>query len=76
VNEKAKFYAKTSKYTLWITQEGLVFDSARKIQGKDNTHNASGNYLRSNTQHTNGKIKNNSPTRYHLNPVNIPLVLK
>jgi len=69
VNEKAKFYAKTSKYTLWITQEGFVFDSARKIQGKDNPHNASGNYLRSNTQYTNGKIKNNSPTQYHLDPL-------
>ena len=27
VNEKAKFYAKASKYTLWLTKEGLVFDS-------------------------------------------------
>ena len=29
VNEKAKFYAKTSRYTLWITKEGLVFDSSK-----------------------------------------------
>jgi hypothetical protein len=27
VNGKAKFYAKASRYTLWITKEGLVFDS-------------------------------------------------
>ncbi|NIM14562.1 MAG: hypothetical protein GTO45_21285 [Candidatus Aminicenantes bacterium] len=27
VNEKAKFYAKTSRYTLWMTKKGLVFDS-------------------------------------------------
>ncbi len=29
VNEKAKFYAKTSRYTLWMTKEGLVFDSIK-----------------------------------------------
>jgi hypothetical protein len=34
VNEKAKFYAKTSRYTLWMTKEGLVFDSARKVEVK------------------------------------------
>jgi hypothetical protein len=27
VNKKAAFYAKASRYTLWITTEGLVFDS-------------------------------------------------
>jgi hypothetical protein len=27
VNKKAAFYARTSRYTLWITKEGLVFDS-------------------------------------------------
>jgi hypothetical protein len=32
VNEKAKFYAKTSRYTLWMTREGLVFDSVRKVE--------------------------------------------
>jgi len=31
VDEKALFYADTSKYTLWITQEGLIFDSLRNI---------------------------------------------
>ena len=30
VDKKAAFYAKTSRYTLWITEEGLVFDSFRK----------------------------------------------
>ncbi|MCP5104850.1 MAG: hypothetical protein GY950_15800 [bacterium] len=28
VNGKAKFYAKASRYTLWLTKEGLVFDSS------------------------------------------------
>lgn len=30
VDEKARFYAKTPRYTLWMTKEGLVFDSIRK----------------------------------------------
>ena len=34
VNEKAKFYAKTSRYTLWMTKEGLVFDSIKKVEVK------------------------------------------
>jgi len=34
VNEKAKYYAKTSRYTLWMTKEGLVFDSVRKVEVK------------------------------------------
>ena len=32
VSEKAKFYAKASRYTLWLTKEGLVFDSTRKVE--------------------------------------------
>ncbi|HBI16285.1 MAG TPA: hypothetical protein DDY20_12390 [Desulfobulbaceae bacterium] len=28
VDEKAKYYAKASRYTLWLTQEGMVFDQA------------------------------------------------
>lgn len=28
VNQKARFYARASRYTLWLTNEGLVFDSA------------------------------------------------
>jgi hypothetical protein len=32
VNEKAKFYAKASCYTLWLTKEGLVFDSTKKVE--------------------------------------------
>jgi endonuclease/exonuclease/phosphatase family metal-dependent hydrolase len=32
VDERALFYAKASKYTLWLTEEGLVFDSARRIK--------------------------------------------
>jgi len=34
VNEKAAFYAKTPGYTLWMTKEGLVFDSVKKIEEK------------------------------------------
>jgi hypothetical protein len=29
VNKKAVFYAKTARYTLWLTKDGLVFDSTR-----------------------------------------------
>ena len=32
VNEKAIFYAKTSRYTLWMTKQGLVFDSIRQVE--------------------------------------------
>ena len=32
VDETALFYAKTSRYTLWLTKEGLVFDSTRRIK--------------------------------------------
>ena len=31
LDETALFYAKTSRYTLWLTKEGLVFDSTRNI---------------------------------------------
>ncbi len=34
VNKQAKFYAKTSRYTLWLTKEGLIFDG---IKRKENT---------------------------------------
>ncbi len=38
VNEKAKFYAKASRYTLWLTKEGLVFESTKKAEeGKPGT---------------------------------------
>ncbi len=33
VNKKAAFYAATSAYTLWVTAEGLVFDSSRRLPG-------------------------------------------
>ena len=35
VNEKALFYAKTSKYTLWLTKEGLVFDRIKMIKKEE-----------------------------------------
>jgi len=37
VDEKALFYAKASRYTLWLTKEGLVFDSTRRTK-KESTH--------------------------------------
>jgi len=36
VNEKALFYAKASRYTLWMTKEGLVFDSIKRTKKKQN----------------------------------------
>ncbi len=32
VDEKVRFYAKTPAYTLWMTKEGLVFDSVKKVE--------------------------------------------
>ncbi|NIM18243.1 MAG: hypothetical protein GTO45_40200, partial [Candidatus Aminicenantes bacterium] len=32
VNETAKFYAKTSRYTLWMTKKGLLFDSIKQVE--------------------------------------------
>ncbi|MCK5056457.1 MAG: hypothetical protein KAT34_07375, partial [Candidatus Aminicenantes bacterium] len=34
VNEKAKFYVKASRYTLWLTKQGLVFDSFKREKSK------------------------------------------
>jgi len=34
VNQKAKFYAKASRYTLWLTSEGLIFDSVKQVKVK------------------------------------------
>ncbi len=34
VDEKVRFYAKTPAYTLWMTNEGLVFDSFKKVEVK------------------------------------------
>ncbi|MGD2086822.1 MAG: SBBP repeat-containing protein [Candidatus Aminicenantes bacterium] len=39
VNAKASFYAKASRYTLWMTKEGLVFDSSRQVE-VETTHPA------------------------------------
>jgi endonuclease/exonuclease/phosphatase family metal-dependent hydrolase len=35
VEERALFYAKASRYTLWLTKEGIVFDSTRRIEKED-----------------------------------------
>jgi len=40
VNEKARFYAKTSRYTLWMTKEGLIFDSIRKTKEGEGIHHS------------------------------------
>ncbi|MCU0286563.1 MAG: SBBP repeat-containing protein [Acidobacteria bacterium] len=34
MNKEVKFYAKTPAYTLWMTKEGLVFDSIKKVEVK------------------------------------------
>jgi hypothetical protein len=34
VHQKAVFYARTSRYTLWMTKQGLVFDSFRASPGQ------------------------------------------
>jgi hypothetical protein len=39
VNTQAKFYAKTSRYTLWLTKEGLVFDSSKTENPKSEIRN-------------------------------------
>ncbi|MCP4216163.1 MAG: hypothetical protein GY765_16055 [bacterium] len=31
VNRQARFYARTNRYTLWLTKSGLIFDATRKI---------------------------------------------
>jgi hypothetical protein len=38
VHEKAKFYTKTSRYTLWMTKEGLVFDSIKMHSAESRAH--------------------------------------
>jgi len=35
VDDEALFYAKASRYTLWLTEEGLVFDITRRIKKKN-----------------------------------------
>jgi hypothetical protein len=35
VDEKVLFYAKTSRYTLWLTEVGLVFDSTRRTKNEN-----------------------------------------
>ncbi|MCP4154459.1 MAG: hypothetical protein GY757_42435, partial [bacterium] len=37
VNKQAKFYAKASRYTLWLTKEGLIFDSSNKAVLRNKT---------------------------------------
>jgi hypothetical protein len=41
VDKRAKFYAKASRYTLWLTKEGLVFDSFKKIEDMDKVRDRS-----------------------------------
>ncbi len=51
VDGKARFYAKTSRYTLWMTKEGLVFDSVQSSGAIDVNE-----YTRNN--HSKFKIQN------------------
>ena len=38
VNKKAKFYAKASRYTLWLTKHGLIFDRVKKTHPAPSGH--------------------------------------
>ncbi len=38
-NKKALFYARTSKYFIWITKKGLIFDSVRKNKEENEEEN-------------------------------------
>jgi hypothetical protein len=52
VHEKVTFYARTSRYTLWMTKDGLVFDSMKNtgaIEVKKYTDN---NHSKLNIQHS------------------------
>lgn len=43
VDKRAEFYARTSRYTLWLTRAGLVFDSTRQVESDlEETHADSG----------------------------------
>ena len=48
VDKRALFYAKTPKYTLWLTKEGLIFDSTRRIK-KESTKSIRQNPRNKNT---------------------------
>jgi len=42
MDEKAKYYAVTPRYTLWMTEDGLVFDSVKPVRENNNVnHNNS-----------------------------------
>lgn len=38
VDERVKFYAKTSRFALWMTKKGLVFDSVRQAEVTHSPH--------------------------------------
>ncbi|MCI0471705.1 MAG: hypothetical protein L0Y73_08615, partial [Candidatus Aminicenantes bacterium] len=40
VNAKARFYARASRYTLWLTREGLVFDEIKKQDAGERKHDS------------------------------------
>ena len=35
IDEQARFYARASRYTLWITPQGMIFDSVKKTKPKE-----------------------------------------
>ncbi|MCX6576439.1 MAG: SBBP repeat-containing protein, partial [Candidatus Aminicenantes bacterium] len=49
VDERALFYAKTQSYTLWMTKQGLVFDSARRHEKEGERKGAKFKILKSDT---------------------------
>ncbi len=40
VNAKARFYARASRYTLWLTREGLIFDEIKKQDAGERKHDS------------------------------------
>ena len=74
VNKKAKYYAKASQYTLWLTSEGLVFDSVRKVkveaeEGKQKTEDRRQTTDDSNNKEVPGKFLS-SDTHTSMHPCN------
>ncbi len=78
VNEKARFYAKTSRYTLWMTKEGLVFDSIKSTGAIEVNEDTSNNHSKFKIQ--NSKLMNRDVSRLNFldsnrNPEMAPIEL-
>jgi Leucine-rich repeat (LRR) protein len=58
VNDEARFYAKASGYTLWLTKGGLVFDSLKKAEVKiKSEEKETGVGYRESSPHSNSSLK-------------------